>query len=320
MAAIGQECQSQNIKEVLLLAKVESTYSDDAIPTESLNAIRAMNASVAILGSEVRREIHKPYWGNDPTVLVNKFVQLTFEVEAAAAGVAGDVPAIGVLLQICGAAETVTPVTKVDYDPASSALDSGTMWFYVGEDLWKLVGARGDFSFGFGGAGQYGKFKFTITGLFQLPANNATIPVPTYLNQATPVPVDFTNTGVATVHGYAAGMHSFDFNAGNKVITRDLPGCYSVAIVGREPSANAVISAPTITTKDFRSIASAGTLGAVLLTHGPATNQVICSLPTAAINLTGVQDQDLGDGDKGIALPFNPLPSTGDDEWLFTFQ
>ena len=98
MAAIGTECQFQNIKEILLLAKIESTYSDDAIPTELLNAIRGMNATVAILGNDVRREINKPYWGNDPRVLVNKFVQLTFETEVAGAGVAvDDVPAIGVL-------------------------------------------------------------------------------------------------------------------------------------------------------------------------------------------------------------------------------
>ena len=224
------------------------------------------------------------------------------------------------MLQACGAAETVTASTKVDYDPASSALDSATLWFYVGEDLWKLVGARGDFSFGFSGAGQYAKFRWTITGLFQLPANNASIPAPTYLNQAVPVPVDYANTSQGTVHGHTSGMHSFEFNAGNKVFMRDVPGCYMVGISGREPTAQVVISAPAITTIDFRSIADVGTLGAALLNHGPATNQVLCSLPTTEINLTGVVDQDLGDGDKGIVLPLNPLPSTGDDEWLFTFQ
>lgn len=90
-----------------LLAKIETTYGVDSVPTGSANAMLVKNLNVNPIQAElVSRDLIRPYYGNSEQLLATRFVQLDFEVEYVGAGTVGAVPAFDALLRACGFAPT----------------------------------------------------------------------------------------------------------------------------------------------------------------------------------------------------------------------
>ncbi|MFW2438058.1 MAG: hypothetical protein ACN4GR_01655 [Arenicellales bacterium] len=314
MAAVGKEIVSQTFDDTLIVLNDEAVYSDDSLPGAT-DAVLGINPTVTIIGTELEREVSRPFWGNAAKDLVGKFVQLDFEVEMTGAGAAGNIPGISQIMKMAGHAETNNIGVDTIYDPASTAIKSSSVYFYIGTDLWKLVGARADYSESFS-AQQWFKAKVTITGLFALPVHNATIPTPTYSNHDDPLPVSYINTPTATLHGQSVAINQWEFSVGNIMELIDVPEGYSVNIAGRNPSASMTIEAIALDVFNPWSVADAKTKGAVSIQHGVAAgSQILTSLPTCALLLNGMQNTKLGENRKGIVIPLNPLPSTGDDEY-----
>ena len=98
----------QLIRKRTILAKIESTYGVDSVPTGSANAIQVRNLSVSPVAAElVGRDLIRPTLGNSDQLLGNLRVELDFEVELAGAVFAGDAPAYGPLLRACAFAQTL---------------------------------------------------------------------------------------------------------------------------------------------------------------------------------------------------------------------
>lgn len=374
-------------KKRLVIAKIESVYGTDSVPTGA-NAILLKNLDVQPIQAElVSRDLIRPYLGVSERLLASKAVQLSFEVEYAGAGVVGNAPAYGALLQACAMAKTVTQVsctaaistevvtvtkvahgyltgdkllmsgftdsaangeftitktgadtftypapaavddmtadgtpkinTAVVYNPVSTSFDSVTIYFNVDGVLHKATGCRGTFEIDLA-VKQIPVFKFTMTGLYNAPTDTSAV-TPDFSDFQIPYLANTQNTPGFSLFGYSALLESASLNMTNSVELITLIGAESVKVLDRAPAGQLVFEAPTITAKDFFSLVSANTTGAMTLSHG-ALNGHKVNLSCPSVNLGNPVYQD-SNGVQMLSVPFTASPSsTGNDEVTITIQ
>lgn len=133
-----------------ILAKIETTYGVDPIPTGAANAILMSNITVSPMEMNLQQRNNiKAYLGNNPSVLAAIYAKLSFDVEIAGSGAAGTVPGYGPLLRACGLSETIlaTAVTgtaaagganSIQFAGTASAVDGA----YVGMTVY-ITGGTG---------------------------------------------------------------------------------------------------------------------------------------------------------------------------------
>ena len=83
-------------RKKFLLAKIESTYGTDPTPVGGSDAIQVTNLEVApIEADNVQAAAFQGFIGNSTrgTLVANKRVSVTFDVELAGSGAAGTAPA-----------------------------------------------------------------------------------------------------------------------------------------------------------------------------------------------------------------------------------
>lgn len=303
-------------RKKILLVKIEPTYGVDAVPTGAANAVLARNVRITPLEQmfEERGVVTEGYFGGQQQIVAGDYVKLECEVEAAGAGAAGTAPAYGPLLRACGLSETITASVKVEYKPVSSGFEAVTMYFYVDGVLCKLLGARGSVTPRFNSKG-IPVFAFAFTGLYT-PVTDGANPTPTLTGFKAPLAVNRANTPTFTLHGYAAKVASFESGLNNEVVYRNLVGEESVQIVDRKPAGRVSIENVTVATKDFWSIARAGTKGALQLIHGTAAGAKV-QLDAPAVQLLKPA-VDEADGIQMLGMDLLLLPSAGNDELTIT--
>lgn len=295
-----------------ILVKTEVTYGTDPTPTGSANAILVRNLSVTPLDAEnVSRDLVRPYLGASELLIASKHVACEFEIEMAGSGAAGTAPAYGPILQACGMSETVVAATSVTYAPVSSNFKSVTIYYNVDGVLHKITGARGNMEMTIE-AGQIPVFKFTFTGIYNAPSD-VSAPNPTYTSFQTPLAANSDNTSGFSLFSYSAVLQSLNLGFNNSVLYRSLIGAESVLITDRQVKGQIMFEAPTITAKDFFSLALGGTLGALDITHGTsAGNKVQITSSRVDVNNPSYQDQN---GIQMLNVPLVLVPSTsGNDE------
>ena len=297
----------------LILAKTETTYGTDPTPTGAANAILVRNLDITPLQADlVDRQLIRPYFGGYPQLLAQTRVEVTFEVELAGSGTAGTAPAYGPVLKACGLAETVVASTSVSYAPVSSSFSSVTIYFHNDGIRHKVTGARGTFEID-AQLNQIPVIKFTMTGIYNAPSD-VSLPTPTYANQATPLLFKNGNTTNFSAFSYSGALMSLQMQMANNIVYRELVGgTKEVLITDRKPAGNAVLELPTITAKDFFTVANSTTQGAVTFTHGTtAGNIATFNGPYAYIANPSYSDQD---GIQMLTLPVSYVPSSaGNDE------
>lgn len=90
----------------VILAKIETTYGTDSVPTGGANAILVRNLNVTPQDADFSdRDLVRPYIGRSEQLPAAIRAMLDFEVEIAGAGTAGTAPGYGPLLRSCGFAE-----------------------------------------------------------------------------------------------------------------------------------------------------------------------------------------------------------------------
>lgn len=301
----------------LILAKVETTYGVDPVPTGAVNAILTEITNIEIVGRELPRNNVRPYYGLLAAVNVGDALRLSFTTEVKASGTAGTVPEIGVLFRACNFTETLTPATSVDYDPNSAALDSEsvTLYFHLDGILFKLIGARGTWEFS-AKAGEYGKLRWTFTGLFAKPTDTA-LATPTYSQV---IPPRFLSAAF-TIDGYAAVIENLAVNCGNEVLSRpsvnSATGVVSHFIGGRKVTGSIDPEAVLLATKDFYTMWENSSRVALTATLGQtAGNKCIITGPKVSLGQIGFADRN-----KLLthSMPLNFTPNAGDDEIKFSF-
>lgn len=201
------------------------------------------------------------------------------------------------------------------YFPISSSIESATIYFYYGDAVHKLLGARGDL-----GArwmrGERPMASLDYQGLYGGIVDDV-YPAQVLTGFQTPLGVNNQNTSLVSVLDFAAKLYSLEFKLNNPVAYRNIPGAEDVRINDREPSGSVEIEKPSIATKDFPTLIKAGTLGQISLLHGTVVgNQVAFDAVQAQLTNPRYGSQD-GDITWQHDLAFMPS-NTGNDELVLS--
>lgn len=305
-------------KTKALLAKIETVYGTDVVPTGAANAILATDVSFSPMeGEDVSRNLERATMGASSSYPSGLRSQLSFSVEAVGSGTVAVAPGWGPLLRMCAVAQVITATVKVEYTPISTAHESGTIYFSIGATRHVMTGCRGTAVLRVNAQG-IPVIVFTITGLFATPSEQ-TAPTPVYTAFQTPQVATKVNTPTFTIGGAAFVLRDAEFDLGNDVQPRLLIGSESILIVDKAESFTATVEAVPVSTYNPYSIAQAGTAQAIQLIHGTvAGRKVQIDLPSATQGRLGQYSQQ-----QNIVewqLPFTPLPSAGDDQWKITLN
>lgn len=302
----------------VLLAKIETTYGTDAAPTGAANAILATSVQLQPMeGQDVSRELELTTLGPQATVPVEVHAKLSFEVELAASGVVGTVPAWGTLLRGCAVAETIQAGTSVTYNPVSTGHESLTLHFWVEDTKYALVGARGTATIKID-AQKVPKIAFAFTGLFTQPSALAQA-VPTLTAWKKPVVATMANTPVFTLGGTSLVLRSFELDLANELATRFLIGSEGVLITQKAEKISCTVEAVPVTTLNPYALAMAQTASPLILTHGTVAGaKATINAPLAQIQRPSGLAQNQGIVEWPLSLI--PQVNTGNDQWTLVLN
>jgi hypothetical protein len=304
----------------VILAKTETTYGTDSVPTGAANAILIRNLDVTPLDAEiVSRDLVRPYFGNMDQIIAAQKVQVTFEVELQSSGTAGSAPAYAPLLLACGLSETLVASTSATYRPVSGTFSSVSIYFQpqssvsASSPLHRLTGARGNVEIVMN-AKSLPVLKFTFTGLYNAVAD-ATNLTATYTAFRTPLAVNRANTPTFSFLGFAGIMSEFSLNLNNEVVYRNLVGNESVILTDRMAGGTVMFEAPTITSKNYWADALSSTLGNMSLIHGTTAGSIVEVAATGTVDIVNPTYGEM-DGIVMMSAPYVLVPTTaGNDEF-----
>ncbi|KQZ14303.1 hypothetical protein ASD44_09630 [Mesorhizobium sp. Root554] len=306
-------------KSKILLAKIETTYGVDPVPTGAANAILATNIVLQPMeGQDVSRELELPWLAAQATIPAGLHVRMTFRVELVPSGAAGTAPAWGPLLRACGVAQTVNASTSVVYNPVTDSHESATFYFWVGLTRYVMKGTRGSCVLRFTAQG-IAYLEFSFTGLFSLPTEQARA-TPTLSAFLKPDLVTSANTPTFTVDAVAMVMRSFALDLGNDVQPRFLVGAENVLIVDRADLMTTQVEALPLSgggSWDPFAKASAQTAVAINLIHGTVAGRK-ATLAAAGAQVQRLQGLENQQNIKEWPLRLVPLPTSGNDQWTLT--
>jgi hypothetical protein len=305
----------------LLVAATESSYGTSASPTGTDAILVEDDLKITPLESDkLERKIIQPYFGKKLELLIKQRVKIEFSLELSGSGTAGTAPKFAKLIKACGFAETDSTGISNTFTPVSDNSSTASVTLALHADGQKHVatGCRGDLSLDCK-VGEIPKLKFTFTGIYTAPID-ASLPTPTYSNQATPVYFSQANTTGLSINGFStACLQEFSFDCKNNVVYRELVGCTKqVRITDRAGEGKLMIEAPSISTHDFFTDASTSAQGSISFTHGTvAGNEVTITAPHAQF---GAPDYGDSDGIMMLSIPFGMVPSSaGNDELSLVF-
>lgn len=313
---------SRYIRNSALLARTETTYGTEAIPTGADHAMLISDVSVNPLNAQnVNRDLIRPYFGGSEQLVGVAFVELSFTVELAGSGTAATPPAWGTLLLGCGFAEAAT--TFVAYTPASPAdQDSLTMYYHDDGVLHKLLGARGTFQVGLT-VGERPTLRFTFQGLYG-GVSAVSNPTTTLTAWRTPLVVTDTNTLDLTLGGtYASGAvtggtsytsRGLSIDVGNAVNFTPMLGGEFVEITQREVTATTQLSLSAAQEVSLMTAVRANTVQAMSLQHGTVAGAIV-GVHMAGAQLINPRKEDLN-GRRLIGFDVRAVPVAGNDDIL----
>jgi hypothetical protein len=297
-----------------VIAKIETTYGVDPVPTGAANAMLVKNLAWRPLeaGYASREGLALPFLGRFASKTAIKRGAIEFDVEFSGGGAAGTPPPYGALLRACGLGETVVPATSVTYAPVSSAFDSVAMYANIDGLQQKLLGSRGSVAIVLANE-EIPVFRFRFLCLYAAPTDTA-LPALTLTGWQQPLPMNKTNTTPISLHGYACGLQGAELDKGNGVEHQSFPGgSDQVFLVTRRPSGRVMIEHPTMAQKDFFALVDSGATGAFSFTHGTAVGNKV-AVSAAQARLTNPRRSSV----RGIAtleLDLELAPSNaGNDE------
>ena len=314
---------ARKFRNVVVLAKVETTKGTDSTPTGASNAMLPVGeVSLTPIDAErVPRSVIRGYFGAPDALVGSTWMRLAFSVEAASSGTAGTAPAWGALLQGCGFTETVSTASRVEYAPASTGLKGVSLYMYADGLEYKFIGRVGNLN-GAANVGGIPLLNFEFMAPYATPSTS-TNPTPTLTSWQTPYLVSDANTADLVVGGtYTTGVISggttyvsggLEFDMGNQISRLELIGAKESVITDRNVTG-------TIKTLDLtaaqeitvQGLVTGNTATALGLTHGTASgSKVMFWVPSARllgvtpVNLEGVWTSDVA---------FEAPPSSGNDD------
>lgn len=299
-----------------ILVKIESTYGVDSTPDGS-NAIETKNLQISPQqGTRVSRDLDRPTLGNDAEIPTSLYTMLSFDVELAGAGAAGDAPGFGPLLRACGFAETLVALTSATYAPVSSNYESIVIYYIHDGELHKLTGSRGSVSFNLS-KDTIPVMTFNFTGLHNDPTAAVAVTPDTSAFQI-PLPVTKANTPTYTVDSFAVKAEAFSLDMAWNVAYRNVVNSESVIISNRAPAGSLVFEQEEIAMKNFWTLSKGVSFIPINIVHGTTAGNIV--------QITGSKVQlsqpSLSDSDKLSVMNMKTLwtpTDAGDDEVSLVF-
>ncbi|MBM2294707.1 hypothetical protein JQX09_22425 [Sulfitobacter pseudonitzschiae] len=302
-------------RDKILVAKIESTYGVDPVPTGG-DAILALEVALTPMeGQDKSRDLDRGYLGGQPTIPLDLHTKLSFKVEIAGSGASGTAPGWGALMRACAFAETVTASTSVVYNPISDGHESITIYLWIGSTRYAVTGARGNVTLRFN-ASDLPYLEFEFTGLFTMPSEVVRI-TPDYTAFKKPEAVTNANTPEFSIDGTDFVLRNLSLAAGNDVQSRFLIGAERVIIVDRSETVEFQVEATPLTTFNPFQLAKDQTAVDLQLVHGMGSGNVVTlDVPTMQMQRpTGLTEAQ---GIKEWPLRGIPLPASGNDQFTLT--
>lgn len=281
---------AMKFRKKTLLAKIESNYGTDPTPTGALNAILTKDLEIMPLeGETLQRALDKESLGADTGTIVGKHVKITFKVEVAGSGTAGDAPAWGPLMIACGHSETVSAGVSVTYAPIDDAA-SATFYFKHDKVLHEINGARGKVRL-VTGERKYAYLEFEFIGLYVPPvaSGSSLSPVTTAFQQ--PVPFRAANVECYLFTQLVCLRElTMDFGQSNNFF--ECSEAETIELENREASFDIQFVEPEIGTHDFYADVSADEVGELSYVHGTTAGNIVEFVaPNAQITKIGRTNQ-----------------------------
>jgi hypothetical protein len=305
-----------NMRNSVLLAKLETTYGVDATPTGALNAMLAKAVNVSPLEQDaVQRDLQRPYFGNDEQIPVGTRIAITFEIELAGSGAEGDAPAYGPLLLACAHSETINALVDVRYKPITVSpddQDSVTLIYNLDGVQHKALGCKGTVSFAFDARG-VPVMRFAFTGLYADVVDAAVTGVD-FSAFIKPKSVNYRDTPSCTYFGQPIVVQSCSLDVGLQVVYRNLIGFEGVRITDRAARGALSFEYQKVIQYNWFQKVKNNESGALNLVHGTVAGNII-ELDAPNVQPTGptISDSD-GTAMLNLNLNYNPTEA-GNDEY-----
>lgn len=316
------------IRKTAILAKLETTYGEDALPTGAANALVVSNLSINPLNANnVDRAIIRAYLGSSEELVGASYVDCGFDVELVGSGTVAVPPAWGPLMRSIGFAEVITVATRVDYVPISAGFESSTIYWFDDGVLHKLLGVRGSATLKLGvGEKPVISFKFIgLDGGIAATPNVATTltswRVPQLVIDANSGDLTFGATHLPTVapalsFGTPYPSQGLQIDLGVIANFQALLGGESVPITDRQVSGSVSLKLTAAEEVAFHAAVKAATLTSVGLIHGTVPNdKVMVYMP--AVQMKEPTKEEMN-GSRMIGYKLRMLPLVGNDEFRLT--
>lgn len=300
-------------KSKIILFELESSYGTDPVPAGATNGMLMTNVSFSPMeGEDVSRELELPYLAGQPLIPVGLRCRLQGRVELAPSGTAGTAPKWGPLLRACAVGQSIVADTSVTYAPISDAMESGTLYFWMGGTRHKAVGCRGTAVLRWP-AQAIPYIEFDLLGLYDDPTDE-TRDNPTLTGFQKPQIVTDANTPTFTVNSVPLVLREATLTMGNQVEPRLLVGSESIEIVDRAETFAFRVEATPLSTFNPYALAKAQTAVAASLVHGTGAGKI------ATLAIPGMQLKRPGGFENSQnlvewGLEAVPLPTSGNDQW-----
>ena len=159
-----------------ILAKIESVYGTDPVPTGGANAMLVENINVVPLQQDtIERGGIQTFFGGRQRIETGSQVNLSFDVELAGAGAAGTAAPYAVLLKAAAFAETLSGGVSAIYNPISDSIESATIYFFADGLRHKVTGCRGNVEIKLS-ARQMAMLSFNFVGAYVAVDDTAAVP------------------------------------------------------------------------------------------------------------------------------------------------
>ncbi len=273
--------------QMILLAKEETNYGDDASPTLGDNFIEAQNIKVNPMGEMLEQDLARTTLSPYGAVVGSKYLEISFRTRIKGSGTAGTAPKIGDLIEACGFSETPSVGSSVIYKPSTQSHKSVTIYVYElnqvtsGEVRRRIAkGCRGTPKFIFE-AGRVAYIDWVFRGLFGSLADVTDPGDPTF-DAVVPAVLESAALSYASVSTLIVQSVQIDLN--NKIILQDnvsaVSGVGAFVITGREPKIAFNPLAELVATVGHDADWQASTKRALSMTLGAtAGNKLTVSVP-----------------------------------------
>jgi len=258
----------------LLASKIETVSGTDAVPTgvDAMLVDDDLTISPLEATAEERTNI-KPFFGGKLATHVGEHVRLSFSVEMAGAGAAGDVPGYGALLRACANSETVTAATDVAYSPVSENIETMTHYFNLDGQLHIITGSIGSMSFNWEPK-KNPKYKFEFIGRYNTPQSVAAI-TPDFSAFKAPTATGCGKTSAFDLGGWSGTPLSLSFDDGNNTVFHETLTTCEFFITDRKSTGRLVVEAAAMSEKNFFDEALQNTVNTLTIQNGQTAGSIV---------------------------------------------